>query len=64
MELIRRVFREIGSEWYQDRTDKIDNYNGIKDYLSDISYALDIKYQAIEFYVNNLDLVDKSLLSY
>lgn len=63
MELIKRIFREIGSEWYQDRNDKPDNYNAIKDYLSDISYALDVKYHAIEVYINNIELVDQKFVA-
>lgn len=62
MQLVKKIFRKVGSEWYQDRTDKSDNYNAIEDYLSDISYALDKKYQAIELYIDNVELIDKKFM--
>lgn len=62
MQLVKKIIRGVGSNWYQDREDKSDNYNAIEDYLSDISYALDKKYQAIELYIDNTELIDKKFI--
>lgn len=62
-EIIKRIYNGIGCTAYDD-LEKVDaNYDALNDYLSDLSYGVSDEYQAIEIYIQNLELLDPKFVT-
>lgn len=63
VEIIKRIYNSIGCTAYDDLEKLESNYDALNDYLSDLSYGVSNEYQAIEVYIQNLELIDPKFVT-